>query len=54
VHGLLQTYHRLKIHFGYHRLRKLFLTHPIVLFGDEAQVEACFVPFADSTNLDAI
>jgi hypothetical protein len=28
--------------------------HPMVLLGDEAQVEARFHPFADSANLDAI
>jgi hypothetical protein len=26
--------------------------HPMVLLGDEAQVEACFVLFGDSANLD--
>ena len=26
---------------------------PMVLLGDEAQVEACFSPFGDSANLDA-
>ena len=26
---------------------------PMVLLGDEAQVEACFSPFGDSSNLDA-
>jgi hypothetical protein len=30
-----------------------FWTHPIELLGDEAQVEARFVLFADSANLDA-
>jgi hypothetical protein len=28
--------------------------HPMVLLGDEAQVEGCFSLFADSANLDAI
>jgi hypothetical protein len=28
--------------------------HPMVLLGDEAQVEDRFSPFADSANLDAI
>jgi hypothetical protein len=28
--------------------------HPMVLLGDEAQVQARFSPFADSANLDAI
>jgi hypothetical protein len=27
--------------------------HPMVLQGDEAEVEACFGPFGDSANLDA-
>jgi hypothetical protein len=27
--------------------------HPVVLLGDEAQVEARFSPFRDSANLDA-
>jgi hypothetical protein len=27
--------------------------HPMVLLGDEAQVEARFSPFRDSANLDA-
>jgi hypothetical protein len=26
---------------------------PMVLLGDEAQVDACFGPFGDSANLDA-
>jgi hypothetical protein len=33
---------------------KSFWTHLMVLLGDEAQVEACFSPFADSANLNAI
>jgi hypothetical protein len=43
VHGLHQTYHRLK----------LFWTNPMVLLGYEAQLEARFGPFGDSDNLDA-
>jgi hypothetical protein len=31
---------------------KLFWTHPMVLLGDEAQVEARFGPFRDRANLD--
>jgi hypothetical protein len=31
---------------------KSFWTHPMVLLGDNAQVEACFDPFGDSGNLD--
>ena len=30
-----------------------FRTHPMVLLGDEAQLESCFGPFGDSANLDA-
>ena len=30
-----------------------FWTHPMVLLGDEAQVEARFGPFGDSANPDA-
>ena len=44
VHGLRQTYHR---------LRKSFWTHLMVLLGDEAQVDARFGLFGDSANLDA-
>ena len=42
VPGLRQTYHR---------LRKSFWTHPMVLLGDEAQVVARFGPFRDSIIL---
>ena len=31
---------------------EIILTHPLVLLGDEAQVEACFGPFGESANLD--
>jgi hypothetical protein len=41
VHGLRQTSHWLKNHFGHIR------------WSDEAQVEARFSPFGDSGNLDA-
>ena len=44
MHGLHQTYHRLK---------KSFWTHPVVLLGDEGQMEARFGLFGDSANLDA-
>jgi hypothetical protein len=37
----------------YHWLRKSFWMHPMILLGDEAQVEACLSPFGDSANLDA-
>jgi hypothetical protein len=37
----------------YHRLRKSFWTHPMVLLGYEAQLEAHLGPFGDSSNLDA-
>jgi hypothetical protein len=43
VHGLCQTYHRLRNRFG----------HPKVHLGDEAQLEAHFGLFVDSANLDA-
>ena len=32
---------------------KSFRTHPMVLLGDKAQVEARFSPFRGSANLDA-
>jgi hypothetical protein len=31
---------------------KSFWTHPMVLLGDEAKVEARFSPFGDSANFD--
>jgi hypothetical protein len=31
--------------------QKSFWTHPMVLLGDETQVEARFSPFGDSANL---
>ena len=34
-------------------LEKSFWTHPMVLLGDEAPVEARFSLFGDSANLDA-
>ena len=33
--------------------QKSFWTHQMVLLGDEAQVQACFGLFRDSTSLDA-
>jgi hypothetical protein len=33
--------------------QKSFWTHPLVVLGDEAQVEAHFGPLEDSANLDA-
>jgi hypothetical protein len=33
--------------------QKLFWAHPMILLGDEAQVEACLSPFGNSANLDA-
>ena len=33
--------------------QKSFWTHPMVLLGDDAEVEAHFDPFGDSANLDA-
>jgi hypothetical protein len=32
--------------------QKLFSTHPMILLGDKARVEACLSPFGDSANLD--
>jgi hypothetical protein len=32
--------------------QKLFLTHPMVLLGDEAQMEAHFGLFGDSSNIE--
>jgi hypothetical protein len=34
------------------KAKKSFWTHPTVLLGDEALVEARFGPFGDSANLD--
>jgi hypothetical protein len=33
--------------------QRSFWIHPIILLGDEAQVEAPFSPFGDSANLEA-
>jgi hypothetical protein len=44
VHGLRQTCHS---------IRKSFWTHPMVLLGDEAQVDPRFGLLGDSDNLDA-
>jgi hypothetical protein len=43
VHGLHQTYHRLRNRF----------THPMKLLGDVGHVESHFGAFGDSANLDA-
>jgi hypothetical protein len=43
VHGLHQTYHR---------LRKSFYTHQMEHLGDVGHVEFYFGPFGDSANLD--
>jgi hypothetical protein len=32
--------------------QKLFWTHPMVLLVNEAQVDARFIPWGDSANLD--
>jgi hypothetical protein len=32
--------------------QKSFWTHPMILQGDEAQVEACLSPFGDSASVD--
>jgi hypothetical protein len=39
--------------FGPNVLEKSFRTHPMVLLGDKAQLEARFGPFVDSADLDA-
>jgi hypothetical protein len=33
--------------------QKSFWTHPMKLLGDDAEVDACFISFRDSANLDA-
>jgi hypothetical protein len=33
--------------------QKLFWTHPTILLGHKAEVEACLSPFRDSAKLDA-
>ena len=43
MHGLCQTYHRLRNHFE---------QNPMVHLAYEAKVEAHFDPFGDSANLD--
>jgi hypothetical protein len=35
------------------KAQKSFWTHPMVLLGDEALVDAHFGPFGDSANLEA-
>jgi hypothetical protein len=35
------------------KAQKSFLMHPMVLLGYEAELEACFGPFGDSTKLDS-
>ena len=32
---------------------EMFWTHPMLLLGDEAQVDACFGAFENSANVDA-
>ena len=44
MHGLRRTYHR---------LRKLFYTHPMELLGDVGHKESHFSPFRDSGNIAA-
>jgi hypothetical protein len=43
VHGLCQTYHRLRNHFG----------HPIVLLGDVGHVESHFFQFGERVSIGA-
>jgi hypothetical protein len=45
VHGLRQTYHRLRNYFGHTQWK---------LLGDDAQVEARFGPFGERANLDKV
>jgi hypothetical protein len=45
VHGLRQTYHR---------LRKSVWTHPMELLGDVGHDESCFVSFGNSVSVVAI
>jgi hypothetical protein len=40
------------LHETYQLAQKLFWRHPMLLFGDEAQMEAHFDPFGDSANLE--
>jgi hypothetical protein len=42
MHGLCRTYHR---------LRKLFWTHPMELLGDVGHVESCFDLLGDSFSV---
>ena len=44
MHGLRRTYHR---------LRKLFYTHPMELLGDMGLVESHFFPIGDSVSVVA-
>jgi hypothetical protein len=40
------------LHETYQLAQKLFWRHPMVLLGDEAQMEAYFGPFGDSAILE--
>jgi hypothetical protein len=44
MHGVRRTYRRLRNHFGRTQQK---------LLGDDAEVDARFIPFRDSANLDA-
>ena len=48
---LVSLQDRCKVYAKHTKAQKLFWTHQMVLLGDEAQVEARFGPFGDSTNL---
>ena len=52
VHYSCQTYHRIRNCFRHTRWNSQVM-HPMVLLGDEAQLESHFGPFGDSTNIDA-
>jgi hypothetical protein len=42
----------MELHGDVPRAHKSFWTHLMVLLGDEALVDAHFIPFGDSANLD--
>jgi hypothetical protein len=50
---LVSVHHRCMICTKHTIVSKSFSTHPIVLLGDEAHVEACFSLFEDSVSVSA-
>ena len=50
---LVSLQDRCKVYAKHTEAQKLFWTHQMVLLGDEAQVQARFGLFRDSTSLDA-